>query len=111
MCDMLPRQRTQDIARSERARGGVPEVRVGGADLVAREGHGPRRDGIDRREETEVHVGRAGVARVPARADDIAAPHVLPDGHAHGAGAKMTQLGVFAWRMLDDDEVALVASL
>src|SRR5476651_328468 len=110
MWDILPRQGTYDVTRSERPRRVVPGFGVRVAHLVAREDHRPRRDGIDRREKPEVEVWRAGVARVAAGSDDVAAAHALPDGEVHRARAQVAQLGVLARRVLDDDEVPLVAS-
>src|SRR5450432_4225198 len=110
MWDILPRQGTYDVTRSKRARRVVPGVGVRVAHLVALYDHRPRRDGIDRRQKPQVDVGRPGVARVAAGADDVAAAYALSDGEAHRARTQVTQLGVLARRVLDDDEVALVAS-
>src|SRR5579862_5117213 len=99
MWDILPRQGPDDVARPEGARGRAPGA-VGAADLVAIERHGTRRDGSDGRQEPEVDVRRAGVARVAAGAEDLAATHALAQGHAHRPRAQVAQLGVLARRVL-----------
>src|SRR4029077_5454548 len=109
-CSSRGWERAEQLAFYGATRAGMPRL-VGAGALVVGEAHGPGRDRIDRRQETDVKVRHPGVPGVATAADDVAAAHVRAGRERDRVRREVAELGVLAGRVLDDDVVARIAPL